>query len=349
MSLPPVGNKVYAFLGAYADTSISPPRPWPSIVGKEFGRFNGADYVDTLTQPPNAGGPYSQSYQQPFYSSIGWFIDWPNELITPLIGGGYPPAQSDGPGVTISCSTRIKEWSWKYPDNIVTSYNPTPPPDGPGDSPPDPNGTIGTASGGESLYRMSASYLPHWHTDPSFDYGTSMVGFGVDVPDPDTEYNINTFPHQFNNPWSVDLSVTNYHSRVYNEMTMDYEFYDYLQATFEVKTTAEVIIDIKTNISTTNPYATCCWCDGVTVKGKVQWASVEANEEPVELGTEGADLYGFGGMKFTPSASLEEGSTEDWSVTITESFTPIKIDIPQSSGRLTFLNDFWITEVVPAS
>ena len=344
MSFPPCGNKVYSILGGYTPPSPGPPFP-AGTFGRQSFAYTGLSYVDTTAgmSPPIIG-----TYQQPFYGSVIAFAEYPQVFITPLM-----PVESiiGQPGIQVMASTGVKSWSWKYPYNYVSSYDPTPPPAGPGDLPPDPNGDIGTASGGESPYYITPVGFPHWTTEASWAWATGLIGwtsFDI-VPNPGTEYQIDPpgTPSALNHPWSVDLSVENYKSRVLNLQSSNYEFYNFKQASFEVKQTAEVIIDINTYIDPTNPYAVCCWCDGLVLRGKVGFSSRAANAQPVEVGTDAGQKYGFGGMTFKPGAGAEPYGESDWEVTVNSSFTKVKVDIPTASGRLVFLDDFYITEVIP--
>lgn len=348
MSFPPVTRKAYAALGGY---TFFPTQP-PGTSGRTPSRFSGLDFVDTTA---GLTPPIVQTYQQPFYGSVWMFPEYPDEILSPLVGGGYFPfiGLAD-PYVTLTAKTQTKEWDWKYPKDYVDEYNPTPPPDGPGDPIPDPNGVVGTASGsGPGV--MSTGFFPHWHTEASYDWGTSLVGWppgAQDVPDPSVTYTIEmpVAPHALYFPWSVDFTVNNYDSRVLNDETSEYEFYPYTQATFEVKNTAEVVIDFNTNLGGSSPHDMCCWLEGCTIKGKVAFANIDATLEAVSLGyDETHGDYGFGGMTFQPDGSPEATTEEEWEVVYSSSFTPVKIEIPRTAGKITFLNDFWITEVIPPS
>lgn len=290
------------------------------------------------TQPPAS--------QQDFYSYQLWFANYPNEMVVKVPAYDFDDNTIQlGPGATMEAHL-VK------PTNAKTEYNPGPPlyPGGPSYEPvPNPNGTTQNfyIDTGDplNLYKVR----PRWHTDTAFDYSSSTgspspYSFfsqnGI-VPEKNKVYQLT--PGQLSSPFtapsgdfvgSFDIQVTNLLSEVLNQQTGLLEYYPYSQATTEFKQTGKFVIP--------DLFEICCWNKGTVVKGKVAIYSVN-----VITGTLPASGYGLvTGMTAEIGTTFAAVSEVAWEVTIDDSYTPVEITIPQVSGKCTFVNDFWVTEVV---
>jgi hypothetical protein len=128
--------------------------------------------------------------------------------------------------------------------------------------------------------------------------------------------------------------VDNLLSKVLNIETNEYEYYPFTQATTELKVTGKFVLN--------GLWDLCCWNDGTIVRGKVSIYSVD-----VTTGTLPESGDGFIGMTAEIGDTFSPHDEIDWEVTIEPGYTPSEIEIPKVSGKVTFVNDFWVTDVVP--
>lgn len=119
---------------------------------------------------------------------------------------------------------------------------------------------------------------------------------------------------------------------------MAYEYYPFLQTTTDLKVTTK----FKIKPHPDNIYS--CWSKGTVIKGKVGFKSlpITANAVP-DSSTPG---YGYGGIEITFGTTSADAGEEDWEVTWEDGYTAAEITIPRSLGQVTFINDFWVTEVI---
>jgi hypothetical protein len=296
--------------------------------------------------------PESLADQQNFYSYQHYFPDYPNELIAKVPNYGWSLSANV---ISIGQGGATAECSLLYPVNAQTEYNPGPPlyPGGPSYEPvPTPNGTSDTVytDFGEPL--TITSILPRWHTASAFDYSSStgtpspysfFSAQGI-VPKKGHVHQISVFPGypnpanhivtEINFVGSWDVQVNNLQSAVLNQQTNTTEYYPYTQATTVFKQTGKYVIP--------NQFEVCCWNDGTVVSGKVSIYSVD-----IITGTLPASGNGWMGMTVEIGTTFSPVEEITWSVTISDSYTPYVITIPKVAGKATFVNDFWVTEVVP--
>lgn len=305
-------------------------------------------------QYPNGPPPYtppSPPNQLDFYSYQHWCPSYPDEVIAKVdseLANEYNEVSIGQGGATAECSLL-------YPVNAQTYYNPGPPlyPGGPSYEPvPTPNGTSYTVYTNFGEPPDITSIGPRWHTATAFDYSSStgtpspysyFSQNGI-VPEKGKVYQISVSP-SYPNPASQisfenlfvgswDIEVTNLQSEVLNQQTNAMEYYPYTQATTVFKMTGKYVIP--------NLFEVCCWNKGTVISGKVSIYSVN-----VITGTLPATGSGWMGMTAEIGTTFSPVSEVSWSITITDSYTPVEITIPQVSGKATFVNDFWVTSVTP--
>ena len=116
-----------------------------------------------------------------------------------------------------------------------------------------------------------------------------------------------------------------------NLCTSTIENYPMAQPTLELKANAKIKI-----MQQVAKY--CCWNTGTVLKGKVGLKSVDGT----------ATEYGLSeGLSIALAGAYVDAGTVDWEITIDEDFDSPAIVIPRTAGKITFVNDFWITEVTP--
>lgn len=322
MSFPPRAAAIYAVLTDKEEGSTIP---------------RGADQRDegTIIDDFQNTNPYgvivSREKQPSFWSYQHFLTEYPDELIVKV--SEYFNGEKNL--ITIgSVSSYVLEL--KYPDDATVSYNPGPPDY---DSPPDPNGETAIISRSEQTGNIPI--YPRWHTEDSLDFSADGLAYdyysasGI-VPTKGAKYYI--YPVfgvvYFGFVGSWDIKVDNLLSEVLNVETGDYEYYPYKQATTEFKMTSKYTIP--------EMWKVCCWNDGTIIRGKVAIYSAD-----VTTGTIPSSGYGFEGMTAEVGDEFSPHSEVDWEVTISDDYDPVEIEIPKVSGKVTFVNDFWITEVVP--
>ena len=220
-----------------------------------------------------------------------------------------------------------------YPSGIIGSYNPTPPPFGPGEMPPNPNG-ISDNDVYERTSGFTPLFYPRWHTDPAYELYNYEQWLGSICPQKDYEYLVGPGGFNFEGPYSADLTVDNLESQVLNLQTSEMEYYPFEQATFDYKQT--------TTLRIPKTWTTCCWNEGAVINGEVRFQSVDVTVEA--RGEAGGD-YGFGGMTAKTGFTASDEGSQSFSITINDSYTPVEIVIPATPGKITFVNDFVITSV----
>jgi hypothetical protein len=276
--------------------------------------------------------------QQSFYAYQSYFDDYPSDIAIKVNPSPTDPS-CWGYFNYINMSGE-QTWTYKYPDNIVTEYDPR------YQDPPDPNGTTGTTTQNYPLQEFSSPY-PRWKDDePVYDFSSDGVAYDywsamnlVMVPKINYDYG---FPGDGGYPplmssWS--FSADNYESKVWNGDIDDYEYFPFKQDT--VKYDGQGFIGFQNSA-----WPMSCFNDGTIIRGKVSIYSIDVTVTAVaDPSTPG---YGFGGISAVTGDEFTEHSELDWEVTISDSFTPPpNIDIPQEENKITFINDFWITEVIP--
>jgi hypothetical protein len=345
MSLPHRAAAVYVLLARPDGSALFPP---------------GVESLDPGTvlydyQYPNGPPPYtppSPPNQLDFYSYQHWCPNYPDELIVKV-----DSELANGNNVILIGGGATAECSLLYPVNAQTEYNPGPPlyPGGPSYEPvPTPNGTSDTVYTNYGEPSTIANIIPRWHTATAFDYSSSsgtpspysyFSHQGI-VPEKGAVYYISVYPgypdpsnhitgipaSDFVGSW--DIEVTNLQSEVLNQQTSANEYYPYTQATTVYKQTGKYVIP--------NLFEVCCWNKGTVIKGKVSIYSVN-----VITGTLPATGSGWMGMTAEIGTTFTAESEVSWEVTISDSYTPVEITVPKVSGKATFVNDFWVTEVTP--
>lgn len=349
MALPPRAAAVYVLLSK-PDTTPATPRDTGSQINS---------YVAMSTVP---GEEPKKPSQPSFWGSQVWYAGYPADCVAKVHLGllntaniwqyAYElPIGAFGNRIYMDRFTNNQEVDATYPTNIVYSYNPTTP--SPADPVPNPNGTVGTnTTTRTSPVGPGQFYYPRWQaTDAAYDVGNDQFGVGGICPEFDTEYFINEngfFPntspyYQQFGAWSVDLTVDNYQSEVYNDQTSSYEYYDFAQTTFDYKQTTSVKIYLDANV--------CCWNKGTLITGTVKFQSISV--ETTALGrtaTVSPDPsypYGYAGMIAKTGSTAVDAGDQSFSVTITSSYTPVEFEIPTLAGTITFINDFSIDSVTP--
>lgn len=344
MALPPRAAAVYVLLSK-PDTDPGTPRD----TGTAINSLN-----DMGTPEPYAPG------QTSFYASQRWYQDYPPDAVAKvhlgIVSTGpptpyFPAVGAYGNRIWMDKFTDNQAIETTYPDNIVYAYDPTPSP-GPAEPVPDPNGDVGNGDF-DSTTPITAPgqfYYPRWNSDPAYDVTNSGTFEGTVWPKFSTDYLItpNGFttysggPTQFG-PWSAELTVTNFQSKVLNQQTSAYEYYDFTQTTFEFKQTTKVKVYLDANI--------CCWNSGTIISGTVKFQSVSVTTAAVGANQFGVlDLtasHNFGGMMVTTGSSATDAGTASYSVTVDGSYVPVEITIPTQSGTLTFINDFSVDSITP--
>lgn len=348
MALPPRAAAVYVLLSKPSTTPATP-------------RDTGTQVKSYVAMDSTPGQEPIPPEQPSFWASQVWYKDYPGEDVAKIhagVLGGSDPWQyayevsvgADGNRIYLDKFTNNQEVDATYPAMIVYNYNP-----GPGnlDPVPDPNGTVGT----NTTTRTSTNgpgyfYLPRWQaTDAAYDVGNDQYAIGSISPEFDTEYYINEggfFPntspyYQQFGAWSVDLTVDNYQSEVYNQQTSSYEYYDFTQPTFDYKQTTKVKVYLDAII--------CCWNKGTVITGTVKFQSIgvetTALGRTATVSPDPSYSYGFAGMIAKTGTSASDAGSSSFTVTINSSYTPVEIEIPTLAGTFTFINDFSIDSVTP--
>ena len=328
MALPPLGGARLVVLGN-PEASTSPPLP----AGATILPFTQGTHDVIDTSVPYYPEPLWQPRQQPFAAYQDWYPEYPKELVVKV-----PSYFSSSSNTILLASSGTATVESTYPTDIVTTYNPGSPDF---DPVPDPNGITDDFTGSMSIGGFTSTPWPRWYdADPydmaqssSYDYWSTRGWF----PIKNHEYTFFPTYGNLTRVCSVDLTVENLQSKVYNQDTATYEYYPFTQATFDYKQTAKVVIPID--------WTVCCWNDGAVIAGGVTFSSIDV--ETVPLGDLFDPDYGFRGMTATTGETITEESSTSFTVTISSSYTPVEIEIPTVPGKITFITDFWITSVTP--
>ena len=310
MALPPRSAKAYVVLGKPEDND-----PFHQRQESEL-----SDFQTTSTLKPR---------QLDFYSYQHWLKDYPDENIAVVMAPGC------GLG-WLEIELTSSEYDCTYPSNIVYDYDPAPPLSQPV---PDPNGDIGNDAGDASASILLTQSFPRWHTDDPYDF--EVIPYPGIIPPAGATFTylggVSLMP-PFTNYTSYEASVTNLTSEVYNVATMTNEYYPFQQTTSDVKVTSK----FKIKPHPDNVYS--CWSEGTVIKGKVGFKSypITANA----LDSSSTPGYGYGGIEITFGTTSADAGTADWEVTWEDGYTAAEITIPRVLGQVTFINDFWVTEVI---
>jgi len=339
MALPPRAAAVYVQLSKDGEngTVIRPP-------GTTFN-----SYVTVQLQV------YVPPSQPDFWGSQMWYQNHPSINVAKvhlgLVDSFYyqPLTSTFGNRIYPIAYTNNVQVDATFPTNIVYSYDPTTP--SPAEPVPNPNGTVGTNTTPKTSPTPYQIY-PRWAaTDTAYDIGNSQTGAGGFCPVFATEYFIgpNGF---FSTPspyaksvgaWSVDVTVDNFQSEVYNQQTMAYEYYDFAQLTFDYKQTTTVKMYLDTTV--------CCWNEGTVINGTVSFQSIAVTTTALgrtqSVNPDPSYSYGFAGLIALTGSSASAAGTQSFTVTVSGSYVPVEIEIPTVSGALTSLNDFRIDSVTP--
>jgi hypothetical protein len=311
MALPPRAGAAYVLLGNADGTN----------------QRSGAGIFGSYQE--GSGGP---PLQGPFQAYSWYFNEYPGQAVVKVSAAAF----NRGIAKIVPVESR---YLYKYPDNTVIAYDPDPPLSQPV---PDPNGDIGEIEGYPiPSDTVGTPQYPRWYTDMAYDYSLDpgyWIGFVPDFPAPllVNDFTLENIAFPGVGLWSWDVSVQNLESEVLNEATGEYEYYPFKQATSELKVTSKFKVVIETVI--------CCWNRGTTVRGKVGFKAVDTTVEPVA--DPATPDYNYGGITVDTGTTFDDAGEADWEVVISDDFVPPEIEIPKVSGKITFINDFWVTEIV---
>lgn len=308
MALPNRAGKPYVVLGKPEDNN-------PFVARNESERH---DFQTTSTLKPR---------QTDFYSYQHWLKEYPDENIAVVMAPGC------GLG-WLEIEFTSGAYDYTYPTDIVYEYDPSPPTS---DPVPDPNGDVGTLSDDAGPGYDWPQLFPRWHTEDAYDFTAILPSYV-----PETGY---TFIYNESSPYphgagmySYEASVTNLDSEVYNVATMATEYYPFLQPTSDLYVTTK----FKIKPHPDNVYS--CWSEGTVIKGKVGFKSLPITVNAVPSSS--TPGYGYEGIEVTFGTTYADAGTADWEVTWEDGYTAAEITIPRSLGQVTFINDFWVTEVI---
>lgn len=311
MAIPYRSGVAYALLGSSTG------------VGQRSGGII-SDFQNTETSKP----------RQISFNSYQWHLnEYPNEdiAVVPLgafISGRVILKQTEGSSV------------YEYPSDIVYEYDPNPPLS---QQAPNPNGQNGSESVNVGLVDYFYDVYPRWHTDMPYSFGIDQVGFipqlGETYYFDESNYNLNSVGQGL---WGWDVSADNYDSWVINLSNNEIEYYPFLQTKNDLKITSKLKVVFEGNI--------CCWNKGTIIRGKIGFnsVSVTAKTVPFPPPSDPEGLVGYAGISLKLGDSYDDAGTADWEVTVEDDFIPPEIEIPKVQGTVTFINDFWITEIVKA-
>jgi len=277
------------------------------------------------------GTPYPPA-QQSFFSYRWLYKNYPKEVLkvtTPAVLG-YQYLRVE--------FTYDSPAEFVYPGDTVLSYYPGPPFNEPV---PNPNGITSIDSGSTVYGVLNGPHYPRWDTDTPYDFSANPGYWGQMIPPPGFSGVLAGIPpNQFGGPWSWDISVANLMSEVKNLETDELEYYPFAQATTSFKATAKLKVTFETQI--------CCWNEGTVIRGKIGFKSVNVTTTAVPSPT-WTGAFNWAGLGYEIGDTYTDAGTANWEVTIEDGFIPPEVDIPKVEGSVTFVNDFWITEVVPPS
>ena len=311
MALPNRSAKPYVVLGTPEDNNPFMVRDGTVL----------SDLQTTGTEKPR---------QLNFYAYQHWLKDYPDENIVVVMAPGC------GLG-WLEVQLTSSEFEYTYPSDIIYQYDPNPPLSQPA---PDPNGDTGTLTGEGGSYTNITQFWPRWYTDVPYDF--EVIPFPGIIPPAGATF---TFT-EFDLPSAIvglgycsyEASVTNLDSEVYNVATSSNEYYPFLQTTTDLKVTTK----FKVKPHHDNVYS--CWSEGTVIRGKVGFKSYPITTEAIPSSS--TPGYGYGGIEITFGTTSSDAGTADWEVTWEDGYTAAEITIPRTAGKVTFINDFWVTEVI---
>lgn len=274
--------------------------------------------------------------RQPDFNSFQWHLnEYPDENIAVIPLGG-------GSSVRLKILPVDAKLEYTYPSDIVYEYDPDPPLSQPV---PNPNGEEGFVTFDTGTLDVFSDVYPRWFTDSPYSFETDGIGvippLGFETYFDESMFNLNTL---FGGHTSWDVSVDNYESWTMNVATNQVEYYPFKQTKDDLKVKAKVkIVAVEPRI--------CCWNEGVTIKGKLGIKSVSVTGKPIPVPNpeDPSGLYGYAGITLTLGESYDDAGEVDWEVRLEDDFEPQEVEIPQMPGTVTFINDFWITEIVKPS
>lgn len=317
MALPPLIGNVYTVLGS--EENWYNPR-----VGTELSNFIDTSPSETW-RPPK---------QFSFHSYQLYYQAYPSELI--VITPDYPIF---GPVESELQTAQYYDFENTYPDDLVTQYSPVE--ECGSDPDPNPNGETGSFQIDEpnvEWFTYDAIY-PRWHTDTPYDFSSETFFY---TPQPDAyyeayesiPYEMTGEPQAMTSAWTYNLSMPSPESPVGNICTSETDYFPTSQTTIEVRNQAQFRI---------NPSGFfCCWNEGTILRGKVAFKSVNVMDyAALGLGTSAW------GISFTIGSDFADAGEASWEITLTDDFEMEGIEIPLVEEQITFINDYWITEVVP--
>ena len=261
--------------------------------------------------------------QQSFSSYQLLYPNYPDEILVKAWNNALSPAflyiafasQFDG----------IAKWN----TDVVTIYNP--PPCG-ADPVPNPNGFAMEFTPTPTLPFVGSvgQRYPRWTTDTAYDFSAVPGGGPTSFP-PLGGTLIGDSGFFGSAYWSFEFSIPSPEIDVENACTSAIENYPMAQPTLECTATTKIKI-----IQQVESY--CCWNTGTVLKGKVGLKSVDGIATGLPISE---------GLSIALAGSYADAGTVDWEITIDEDFVAPDISIPRTAGKITFVNDFWITEVIP--
>ena len=301
------------------------------------------DAITALNSFVFTGTPVFTQLQQPdFYASNSWYQGYPDEVIR-IINQLDAPLENfiEIEGVVSTGITTAN----RFPGNIVLAYDPTPFP-GPAEPAPNPNGTSSNNSVQSSSTWPLPSYRPRWHTDTVYDVPTMLPAAVTLFPPLSTDFLIQTsvFP-SLNFKVSANFTVNNLQSWVLNQQTNNFEYYNFTETEYEYTQTSKFKIALTAS--------DCCWDTGTIINVEVGFMHVDCTAVPVgtDVGTNVLDYsssYGFAGMKVTTGSSYVVSSGLNQSISIEiGNYTPVEVTVPVQANKITFINDFVVTSIVP--
>lgn len=268
--------------------------------------------------------------QPAFYAYNRYFQGYPDEVI---VKSHANHAES----VSLRIETVSSyDWQTEFPDDIVYSYRPQSPFFEPV---PNPNGEEGSLTGPSSYGVNPLELYPRWYSETAIDMKEYPITYALYVPDVGStivfgggSFNLDDVSVGY----TLRASVNNLDSEVYNYETNDYEYYPFKQATTKVEWQRKFkVVRVSEQV--------CCWNEGTIIRGKVKFKSVNLITTPRP--SPGSD-YGWDGMEIEIGSTFSDAGEADWEVTIEEDYSGAEIAIPYVDQSITFINDYYVTEVI---
>jgi hypothetical protein len=259
--------------------------------------------------------------QKSFYSYQLLYPNYPDEILVKAWDNNLSPAR-----LYISFASMFDGYT-TWVDNVTIVYNP--PPCG-SDAVPNPNGIAMDFTPTPTAFVGSVGQrYPRWTTDDPYDFSAAGTGPTSFPPLGGTLIGSTDFFGSAN--WSFEFSIPSPEVDVLNDCTGLIENYPMAQPFLKIEANAKIKI-----MQEVDRY--CCWNTGTVLKGKVGLKSVDGTATALSLDE---------GLSIALGASYADAGTVDWEITIEDGFVVPEIIIPRTLGKITFVNDFWITEVTP--